>query len=158
MSIISYEIAMQRKSLNMHLFVFVNCLKMCIFSMGVCNLHFRVKVSSSYVYPRPYLIIFFVKTHYNFMFIFIVEHLKINMKHTTLSYIYLTHILHFKSAPNIPVHTKLSILYTVFVLFCTLFILYIIICIICVLSLSFCHTVLLLSPKQIPRMCKHTWQ
>ncbi len=65
---------------------------------------------------------------------FIVEHLKINMKHN--SYIYLTHILHFKFAPNIPVHTKLSILYTVFVLFCTLSILYIIICIICVLS---CH-------------------
>ncbi len=60
-SIISYEIAMQRKimlkwAINDHLFIFVNCLKMCIFSMGVCNLHFRVNVLSSYVYHRPYFI------------------------------------------------------------------------------------------------------
>ncbi len=36
------------------------------------------------------------------------EHLTINMKHATLSYIYLfnTYLLHFKFAPNIPVHTN----------------------------------------------------
>ncbi len=87
------------------------------------------------------------------------EHLTINVEHTTLLYIYLfnTHTcLYFKFAPNIPVHTKLSILYIVFLPFCTLSILYIILFIICVLLLSFCHTVELLSLKQIPRMCKHT--
>ncbi len=79
------------------------------------------------------------------------EHLTINVEHTTLLYInYLTHnYLHFKFAHIVPVHTQLSVLYIVFLLFCTLSILYI--CILffyylCpVLSLSFCCTVELLS-------------
>ncbi len=67
---------------------------------------------------------------------FIVEHLTINMKHTTLSYIYLINILHFKFAPNIPVHTTLSILHIVY--FAYYF------CIIRVLSCC-CHSVALWS-------------
>ncbi len=55
---------------------------------------------------------------------FIVEQLTINIntQHYQI-FVYLTNILKF--APNIPVHNKLSILYSVFVLFCKLSILYI---------------------------------
>ncbi len=51
-------------------------------------------------------------------------------------------------APDIPVHTELSILHIVHFVY-----LYILFFIIRVLS---CRTVELLSLKQIPRMCKHT--
>ncbi len=49
-------------------------------------------------------------------------HLRLNVEHTTLLYIYSSHILifHFKFAHIRPVHTLLSILYIVFLLFCTL--------------------------------------
>ncbi len=77
------------------------------------------------------------------MNIWTFKHLTINMKHTTLSYIYLQHtyLLHFKCAPNIPVHTQFYILYIVFVLFCTLSILYICI-LLFVLSMSCLVTVI----------------
>ncbi len=92
----------------------------------------------------------------------------LNNKHEThntiiLFIFYLTHSYYISNLHlTLPVHTELSILYIVFVLFCILSILYI--CTLffyylChILSLSFCHTVELLSIKQIPRMCKHTWQ
>ncbi len=57
------------------------------------------------------------------------EHLIINVEQMILLYMYFnTHTyLHFKLAPNSPVglHTKMPILYIVFLLFCTLSILYI---------------------------------
>ncbi len=64
----------------------------------------------------------------------------LNVEHTTLLYNYSSHILifYFKFAPNIPVHTKLSILYIVYYYFNYL-------CL--VLSLPFCRTVELLSPN-----------
>ncbi len=77
------------------------------------------------------------------------EHLTLNVEHTTLLYIiHSSHILifHFKLAHIRPVHTQLSVLYIVFLLFCTLpiCILFFIICVLscCFLSVtlwSFCH-------------------
>ncbi len=80
------------------------------------------------------------------------EHLTINMKHTTLSYIYLfnTHTYYISKLHL----TYLYILNCLFFTFAYYYFYYM--CL--VLSLSFCCTVELLSPKQIPRMCKHTWQ
>ncbi len=72
----------------------------------------------------------------------------LDIKHTTQLYItFSSHILlfHFKFAHIRPVHTSLSILYIVFMLFCTLPIC-VFVCYSCpVLLLSFCCTVELLS-------------
>ncbi len=78
-----------------------------------------------------------------------LELLTINMKHLHYNtFIYYTRILiTFKFSPNIPVHTKLSILYIVFGYFCTLSILYICI-LLFLLSMSclvHCHSVTLWS-------------
>ncbi len=77
------------------------------------------------------------------------EHLTLNMEHTTLLYIaYSLHILifYFKFAHIRPVHTYLSILYIVFLLFCTLPVCILFFYYLCpVLLLSFCCTVELLS-------------
>ncbi len=101
------------------------------------------------------------------------EHLTIIVEHTTLLYtytlIYLTHILslHFEFAHNIPVHTKLSIvihLYIQLSICIVLFLIYLFYFLffyyLCFLFCH-CHSVALqklLSRKQIPHMCKHTWQ
>ncbi len=129
--------------------------------MGVCNLHFRVKVLSSYVYPRPYFIIFFVKTHYNFMFIFHVYCWTLKNKHethNTIIHLFNTHTYYISNL-------HLIYLYILNCLFCILCLCYFVYCLFCifvyyylyylclVLSHSFCCTVELLPPKQIPRMC-----
>ncbi len=67
-----------------------------------------------------------------------------------------TYFFHFKFAHVRP-HT-LSVLYIVFLPFCTLPICILFFGCLCpVLLLSFCCTVELLSLKRIPCMCKHTW-
>ncbi len=77
------------------------------------------------------------------------EHLILNVEHKTLLYIICSsHILvfHFKFAHIRPVHTQLSILYIVFLPFCTLPICILLFYYLCPLPLlSFCCTVELLS-------------
>ncbi len=101
---------------------------MCIFSMGVCNLHFRVKVLSSYVYPRPYFIIFFVKTHYNFMFIFQVYCWTLNNKHETHNTIIHLCNTHTYYISNL----HLTYLYILNCLFCILCLCYFAYCLFCI--------------------------
>ncbi len=81
-----------------------------------------------------------------------------NNKRVILS-IYSTFFLHFKFAHVRPL-TNSSVLYIVFLPFCTLPMCIFVYCsfVVCVLLLSFCCTVELLSLLQIPRKWKHTWQ
>ncbi len=74
------------------------------------------------------------------------EHLTLNVEHTTLLYIiYSPHILFFLQVCSSDLFTQLSVLYIVFLLFCTLPICILFFCCLChVLFLSFCCTVELL--------------
>ncbi len=88
------------------------------------------------------------------------EHLTLNVEHT-IHYLFTTYLFfHFKFVHIRPVHIIVYIIYCVFAI---LYIAYLYICILLfyymcpVLLLSFCCTVELLSLKQIPHMCKHTW-
>ncbi len=98
------------------------------------------------------------------------EHLTMIMVHTR--FIYLTHILslhfklhiiylqyvHTKQSIAIYLYIQLSICILLFLIYLFFFIL---IFIICVFLFCHCHSVALrylLSRKQIPRRCKHTWK
>ncbi len=90
------------------------------------------------------------------------EHLRINMKHTTLLYIiYSSHIFFISNLHISDLYIHNCLFY--FFFFAFLYIAYLYICILlfyylCLfLLLSFCCTIELLSLYQIPHICKHTW-